>query len=74
VRDPARKKREEALKAWRTEAAAARKVTPSVVLTNPLVEALAKEAPVSREALLSVPYLGEKRVRLYGDALLRLLR
>jgi ribonuclease D len=74
VRDPARKKREEALKAWRSEAAAARKVTPSVVLTNPLVEALAKEVPNSREALARVPYLGEKRVRLYGDALLRLLR
>jgi ribonuclease D len=73
-RDPARKKREEALKAWRTEAAAARKVTPSVVLTNPLVEALAKEPPATREALAAVPYLGEKRVRLYGDALLRLLR
>ena len=74
VRDPARKKREEALKAWRSEAAAARKVTPSVVLTNPLVEVLAREPPASREALLAVPYLGEKRVRLYGDALLRLLR
>jgi ribonuclease D len=74
LRDPARKKREEALKAWRTEAAAARKVTPSVVLTNPLVEALAKEPPLTREALAAVPYLGEKRVRLYGDALLRLLR
>ncbi len=74
VRDPARKKREEALKAWRTEAAAARKVTPSVVLTNPLVETLAREPPPSREALAAVPYLGQKRVHLYGDALLRLLR
>ncbi len=74
VRDPARKKREEALKAWRAEAATARKVTPSVVLTNPLVEALAREPPASREALRAVSYLGEKRVRLYGDALLRLLR
>jgi ribonuclease D len=74
ARDPARKKREDALKAWRAEAAAARKVTPSVVLTNPLVEVLARELPHSREALARVPYLGEKRVRLYGDALLRLLR
>jgi ribonuclease D len=74
VRDPAKKKREDALKAWRTEAAAARKVTPSVVLTNPLVEGLSRDPPPSREALAAVPYLGEKRVRLYGDALLRLLR
>jgi ribonuclease D len=74
ARDPARKKREDALKGWRSEAAAARKVTPSVVLTNPLVEALARERPQSREELARIPYLGEKRVRLYGDALLRLLR
>ncbi|HMK74482.1 MAG TPA: HRDC domain-containing protein [Myxococcaceae bacterium] len=74
ARDAAKKKREDALKAWRSEAAAARKVTPSVVLTNPLVEALARERPHSREELALIPYLGEKRVRLYGDALLRLLR
>jgi ribonuclease D len=74
VRDPARKKREDALKAWRAEAAAARKVTPSVILTNPLVESLSRDPPASREALGAVPYLGEKRVRLYGDALLRLVR
>jgi ribonuclease D len=74
ARDPARKKREDALKGWRSEAAAARKVTPSVVLTNPLVEALAREPPRTREDLARVPYLGEKRARLYADALLRLLR
>lgn len=74
VRDPAKKKREDALKTWRAEAATARKVTASVVLTNPLVEALSREPPPTREALAAVPYLGEKRVRLYGDALLRLLR
>jgi ribonuclease D len=72
-RDPQRKKREEALKAFRAEKAAERKVTPSVVLPNPLVEALAKEPPESLEALGAVPYLGAKRLALYGAGLLDVL-
>jgi ribonuclease D len=71
--DPKRKKREEALKAFRGEKALERKVTPSVVLPNPLVDALASHPPASKEALSALPYFGEKRVRLYGDALVALL-
>ena len=48
-------------------------MTPSVVLTNPLVEQLAATPPPDLEALARVPYLGEKRVRLYGEALLQTL-
>jgi len=73
VRDPGRRRREEALKEFRAERATERGVTPSVVLTNPLVEQLAAALPPDLEALRRVPYLGEKRVRLYGEALLRLL-
>ncbi len=72
-KDPNKRKREEALKAFRVEKATERKVTPSVVLTNPLMEALAAKPPKSLEDLAQVPYLGEKRVRLYGPALLELL-
>lgn len=72
--DPARKKRGEALKAWRSEKAKQRKVTPSVVLTNPLLEALAAEPPVDAAALEAVPYFGPKRAGLYGTELLTLLR
>ncbi|MBU8896196.1 ribonuclease D [Corallococcus sp. M34] len=72
-RDPNRRKREEALKAFRVEKALARKVTPSAVLTNPLLEALAARPPASLEELSALPYLGEKRVRLYGQELLALL-
>lgn len=71
--DPKRKKREEALKAFRGEKAAERKVTPSVVLPNPLVDALAKEPPANVAALAQVPYFGEKRLRLYGAELVTLL-
>ncbi|MBJ6759580.1 ribonuclease D [Myxococcaceae bacterium JPH2] len=72
-RDPNRRKREEALKAFRVEKALARKVTPSAVLTNPLLEALAARPPATLEELATLPYLGEKRVRLYGQELLALL-
>jgi ribonuclease D len=72
-RDPNRRKREDALKAWRAEKAGARKVTPSVVLPNPILDTLASKPPVNLEELGTVPYIGEKRVRLYGEELLTLL-
>lgn len=71
--DPGRRKREEALKLWRSQKAAERKVTPSVVLPNPLVEQLAKTPPRDAEELAQVRYFGEKRVRLYGPELVSLL-
>lgn len=74
ARDPGRRKREEALKAFRAAMAAKRRVTPSVVLPNPLVEELAKAPPRSPEELAGFPYLGEKRIQLYGEELLRLFR
>ncbi|RYZ17227.1 MAG: ribonuclease D, partial [Myxococcaceae bacterium] len=61
------------LKAFRIEQATARKVTPSVILTNPLMDALAAHPPATAEALLELPYFGEKRRRLYGDKLVALL-
>ena len=72
-RDPNRRRREEVLKAWRSEKAATRKVTPSVVLPNPLFDTLVSKPPRDEEELRAVPYLGEKRVRLYGEELLSLL-
>ena len=73
ARDPRRRRREEALKAFRAAKATERAVTPSAVLPNPLVEQLAATPPADLESLARVPYLGEKRIRLYGEALLRLL-
>ena len=73
VRDSGRRRREEALKAFRGVRAAERGVTPSVVLPNPLIDQLAATPPPDLETLARVPYIGRKRVRLYGEALLRLL-
>jgi ribonuclease D len=72
-RDNNRRKREDALKAWRAEKAAARKMTPSVVLPNPIFDTLVSRPPTSLDELRAVPYFGDKRVQLYGEELLELL-
>lgn len=74
TRDPKVRKREDALKGWRAAKAAERKVTPSVVLSNALVEDLAKRPPPSSDDLRALPYFGEKRVRLYAEQLIQLLK
>jgi ribonuclease D len=72
-RDVNRRKREDALKQFRVEKATERKVTPSAVLPNPILDMLAGRPPKDVEELAQVPYFGEKRVRLYGLALIELL-
>ncbi|WP_164009460.1 ribonuclease D [Pyxidicoccus trucidator] len=72
-RDSNRRKREDALKQFRVEKATERKVTPSVVLPNPILDMVAGQPPKSLEELAQVPYFGEKRLQLYGTALLELL-
>jgi ribonuclease D len=72
-RDPNKRKREEALKGFRVAKSQERKITPSAVLPNPVLETLATEVPTTLEALGQVPYFGEKRLRLYGAELLALL-
>ncbi len=71
---PGQRRRAEALKTWRSERAAKRKVTPGVVLSNPLLDTLASAPPDTLEELGQVPFFGEKRVQLYGAELLELLR
>ncbi|REG26458.1 ribonuclease D [Archangium gephyra] len=72
-KDANRRKREEALKSWRSEKASARKVTPSVVLPNPVFDVLVSRPPANLDELRAVPYFGDKRVELYGEDLLTLL-
>jgi ribonuclease D len=69
----AQRKREELLRKYRAEKAGERKVTQSVVLSNALVSDLARAGPRNLEELARVPYLGDKRLRLYGRELLQLL-
>jgi ribonuclease D len=72
-KDSRTRKREDKLKAWRTEKSKERKVTPSVVLSNLLVEDLAASEPLTPETLRAFPWFGEKRARLYTAELLALL-
>ncbi len=68
--DPSRRRREEALQAFRKGVAGERRVTPSVVLPNALVDDLARTNPRAKDELSRVPYLGEKRLSLYGQRIL----
>ncbi len=73
-RDPKRKRREDALTDFRKSRAIDRKVTPSVVLPNALIESVAKTNPKTLEDLALVPWIGEKRVKLYGADIVRILQ
>ena len=48
-------------------------MTPWVVLTNAHVAALVADPPRSLDELARLPYFGEKRLALYGPALVQLL-
>ena len=69
----AQRAREEHLLDLRKTAAAKRKVAPSVVLTQALVEDLAKANPRTLDELRGIPFLGPKRVELYGKDILTAL-
>jgi len=72
-REPGKRRREEALVAFRKEAASKRNVTPSVVLSNPLVSEIASMNPEAPELLRALPFFGEKRLKLYGEAIVATL-
>jgi ribonuclease D len=67
------RRREEALRDWRRDAASKRRVPPLVVLPNPALLALVRDPPPDLEALARVPDLGTKRLALYGDQILEVL-
>ncbi len=72
--DPKIRKREESLLSFRKETATERKVTPSVVMPNSLIADLAVAAPDSLEKLQAVKYFGKKRMDLYGDSVVSIMR
>src|SRR5690606_33473217 len=68
-----RKAREKALSAWRREEAARRGVDEQAVLPGHCLRKLASAELTTRESLAQIEGFGEKRLALYGDALLSLL-
>lgn len=69
----ARKKREEALLAWRKTEAVRREVNLQVVLPGHVLRRLADRGPRTLGELLTIEGLGAFRVERYGDPLLALL-
>jgi ribonuclease D len=66
--------REERLRRWRKDEAARRRVPNVVVLPNPGLSAMAANPPATLDDVASVPDVGPKRARLYGEAWIELLR
>lgn len=62
-----------ALKTWRMAQASAANVPAFVVFSDATLRAIARAAPDSREALLSVSGVGEAKLARYGDELLALM-
>jgi ribonuclease D len=67
------RRREERLRRWRKDEAAARKVPNLVVLPNPALEAMSETPPPSVDALAAMPDVGAKRAARYGAKILELL-
>ncbi len=67
---PAERDRNRRLRDWRRQESARRRVTEQAVLPAAALRHLAEHGAVD---LAAVPQLGEKRIRLYGDTLTRLV-
>jgi ribonuclease D len=74
LQTPVETRRGSRLAEWRKKVGEERKVSQSVVLTNPLMDELTVRPPRNLEELSKVKYFGEKRLALYGKALLDVLK
>jgi len=61
-----------ALRRWRRETSAAAGVPPYRVLSNAVLEEIARRRPHRLEALLQIKGIGQAKLQQYGEALLRL--
>jgi DNA topoisomerase-3 len=64
----------DALKQWRLGEARRYGIPAFLVLTDRQLAAVASEAPTSESTLRELTGLGDKKVRKYGDAILRVVR
>jgi ATP-dependent DNA helicase RecQ len=63
----------DALRAWRGEVAREEKIAPFIVFHDKTLVAIAQQNPTSLMALGRVPGVGQKKLELYGDAILTVL-
>ena len=61
------------LKAWRLEQARAKSVPAYVVLGNKVLEAIASEKPKNNLELLQINGIGDAKLNLYGEDILRIV-
>lgn len=71
--DPVVQARFDRLRAWRTQRARQRGVDADIVLTNDVLMAIARSAPVTLEELASLGVMGEWKIQEYGPDLLRIV-
>ena len=64
----------ERLREWRAQVAEAQKVPAYVVFTDATLTALAERKPSRPEELLAIAGIGPRKLRLYGDAVIALVR
>jgi len=64
----------EELRIWRRALAKEKKVPPYVILHNSHLAAIAVRRPTTRESLSQIKGVGPKRLELYGEALIELIR
>ncbi|MFK5634654.1 MULTISPECIES: ATP-dependent DNA helicase UvrD2 [unclassified Ornithinimicrobium] len=64
----------EALRAWRTVVAKETAVPAFVVFTDATLTAIAEREPVDQAALQQISGVGERKLAMYGEAVLKVLR
>ena len=62
------------IRQWRYEKAKDQKIRPYVIFNNVTLVDLATRQPMTREELLSISGIGEKKVELYGDEIVSIIR
>lgn len=63
----------EALRQWRKDTAAAGSVPAYVVFTDATLTAIAEDMPADQAALQQISGVGERKLQMYGDAVLKVL-
>lgn len=62
------------IRQWRYEKAKDLKIPPYVIFNNVTLVDLATRQPMTREELLTISGIGEKKVELYGDEIVMIIQ
>ena len=62
------------IRQWRYEKAKDLKIRPYFIFNNVTLVDLATRQPMTREELLTISWIGEKKVELYGDEIVMIIQ